>query len=57
MSNVKVYDSFLTIVLITTAQASLLYLFASSESLLFLDSIPLGLNGYLTLGFELLHDI
>lgn len=52
MSNVTVYDSFLSIGRITSAQASPHYLFARSESLLFLDSIPLGLSWYLAPGIE-----
>lgn len=53
MSNVKVYDGFLSIGLIATAQASHpQYLLARSESLLFLDSIPSGLNWYLESGIK-----
>lgn len=57
MSNVKVHDSFLSIGHITTAQASPHYLFARSESLLFLDSIPPGLNWYLASDIKSLHVI
>ena len=55
MSNVKVYDSFLSIGHITTAQASPRHLFAESGSLLFLDSIPPGLNWYLASGIAACH--
>lgn len=53
MSNVKVYDNFLSIGHITITQASGLYLFARLESRLFLDSIPTGLNRYAAFGIKL----
>lgn len=52
MSNVKVYDNFLSIGHITTTLASGLYLFARLESRLFLDSIPTGLNRYAAFGIK-----
>lgn len=44
VSNVKVYDGFLSIEHFASLQASPLYLFSGLVSLLFLASIPPGLN-------------